>query len=883
MMQDEANQALLKRAASWMESRGWRQKLAKEKQYQQTLFEHSLNELDVTLRLLSILARRKHMHLSLDEQRVLQAAVLAHDVGKETDDFQEYIAGRLKHASHIDPDRTRRAVPEVCEALGFGDVAPNVIQVIESCINVHHPSPAGTMRGVLEGMDRWWPLARVVMAVDHVCSAAGLLDAREALERDMIGQFVRVSYHQVAVRGVSTTLLHRAAEEAFEEAGWIPLLCFANGTLYVADGAAMVSPPSTEDITARLRQGIDRLLSERDLSGIVVGSPIASILPKPELLDFTKTKSYLTVASKRVRRGTFIKKKMEDRRRVVSSYLNLVGRTDEPLTDDVIAREAARIDAAQPEMVVFKLFKALTSQTVLGNEGAATAAAAYDELLGAKAWDHLQSTSTLMPANDLAYTVDPFWKLSGERFGLTATRMEEVEPEERTRRLVQALTEIVSQAREAADRPSPVETLGRAMAAAFANDLVSPAVVGDPRTAARSQVETYARSKATAGKRVRKAVYLCPLCSRSFNQDEGEPASADFIAKPESHTNRALAHGPFDRIVICNGCRCERVLLQVLVGRAPAQVLVLLPRMNIGRGAGALLIQKVRDWVTKAQGIMSDSSTSGVTLGLTNLIAGKLGDELPEAFSSDDLARVVTFRISDDTRKRRLRELTKALTERYEDDLDQANREWDAAFASWEEAARALMDEELTDSDARALRREVLRQFPTLHFMAETPNLLLLPLTQRIAADENESAANRGLRELFVLLLIGMVFDTAVLTMNESDPIQWTGGEGIARVPPVPAVRSLIASWSARANARPQGASGAHSVTGDEWIQLTDAPRVLRAIGAAARLATACKFSPRSNLLQVLTESPPERILARIEQSGVETPSLKHVQLSTLR
>ena len=858
MTHDGQDDSPLLQVAEWMAARGWKRKLAKGQRYRQSLFEHGINGLDAMLRLLPILSRPEHMHLSQEEGRILQAAVLAHDVGKEAEQFQEYLSDRRTSASHIDPERTRQAVPEVCDALGFGPIGPDVLRVIESCINAHHPSPATVFRGMLQGSDRWWPLARVVMAVDHFCSAADLLDAREALDRGFLGPFVLTSYHQVVMRGVSTTLLHQAAQEAFSADGWTPLLCFANGTLYVTDGASSASPPSLEKIAAHLQQTVSRRLAERDLSQIIVGSPIASILPKPELVDFASVGSYLTVAGTRVRRGTFAKKKPDDRKRVIAAYLDFAGRAEEAMTDDLLARETARIDAAQPEMVIFKLFKALTSPAVMGKGVTDTAATAYDTIFGPGTWLQLQSTSTLMPAKDMTRTVDHFWRLPGDHFGLSVARLGELEPDQRTKLLVQVLSDVVSQVREATSSPSPAEALAEQMAAAFVGDLVAPGTLGDPRDLARAQVETYARSKATAGKHLRKAVYFCPLCSRSFDQSEGESAKANFIAKPESHTNRAVAHGPFDRIVVCNGCRYERVLLQVLVGKAPAQMLTLLPHMNIGHGAGALVVQKVQDFVSKAQATMLGASTSRVTLGLTNLIAGKLGDDFPEALSADELVQLMTYRVSEDTRKQHLRKLTSALRDTYEDDLGQANTEWDTRYSSWDAAAEALMHDEVIDVEAKRLRREILWQFPAMHLVGETPNLLLVPLPLAIAADANESDANRALRELYVLLLIGLAFDMAVVSTSEGESVHWTGGEGVARVPTVPAVRALI---------------------GDEWVQLEKARHWIQVIGAAAQLGPACKFSPRSDLLQVLTTSPPERLLARVEQAGVEPLSMKHLRL----
>ena len=79
---------LLERATRWMAARGWRGKLAKSREYEQSLLEHSLIELDVLLELLPILASARHYGLSEKEQRILTVAVLAHDVGKETGAWQ---------------------------------------------------------------------------------------------------------------------------------------------------------------------------------------------------------------------------------------------------------------------------------------------------------------------------------------------------------------------------------------------------------------------------------------------------------------------------------------------------------------------------------------------------------------------------------------------------------------------------------------------------------------------------------------------------------------------------------------------------------------------------------------------------------------------------
>ncbi len=145
---------VLGRAMSWMTTRGWKQKLAKKRGYEQSLFEHSLIELDVLLSLLSILASPRHYRLSETEQKVLTVAVLIHDAGKETDAWQEYIHdGRQDHRlSHILPELTQAVVPELCAALGFERLDDPVQRIMAHCAEFHHNRPGSSDGAILEAM-----------------------------------------------------------------------------------------------------------------------------------------------------------------------------------------------------------------------------------------------------------------------------------------------------------------------------------------------------------------------------------------------------------------------------------------------------------------------------------------------------------------------------------------------------------------------------------------------------------------------------------------------------------------------------------------------------------------------------------------------------------
>ena len=84
-----------------MLNRGWKKLTAKRLQYEQSLFEHTMVELDALLSLLPILRQPNHFHLTEEEEKILIASVIAHDAGKEKPECQEYVLGKRDFVSDV--------------------------------------------------------------------------------------------------------------------------------------------------------------------------------------------------------------------------------------------------------------------------------------------------------------------------------------------------------------------------------------------------------------------------------------------------------------------------------------------------------------------------------------------------------------------------------------------------------------------------------------------------------------------------------------------------------------------------------------------------------------------------------------------------------------
>jgi hypothetical protein len=405
MVMDTSTKWLYERAISYMTQpqRDWRRLTAKSRGFEQSLFDHTRIEIDALLQLVPIFSRTNHFGLTEDELEILIVALMAHDMGKQLDEWQDYIGGRSDPLSDVNRRLTAEVVPTLYPALGL-EPREGVNQVIENCINLHmrHERRPGNVLDAILGArgsrDRWFSLAEIVYHLDNLCSIGSVSGVLDYL-RDESKPFYRhlhSVHHQLSVRGVSTPILHRAAEETFEEKGWIPLLYFRDATIYVKSAVEPKEQPTQEDVQARFAQILQENL-QSEVARLMVGDPRQDILPKPDLFDCQELDDYLHMAYRKMSSRSFSNKSPGERRKRVASYLS-VEQSD--VDAETLERETDRISQAQPEMIVFKFFKAAMSKAMVGDDGFRRTAALYEEAFDHGMWDGLQSTSTIMPVKD---------------------------------------------------------------------------------------------------------------------------------------------------------------------------------------------------------------------------------------------------------------------------------------------------------------------------------------------------------------------------------------------------------------------------------------------------------------------------------------------------
>lgn len=858
----------------YMIERGWKEKGAKRGKFEQSLFDHTLIEVDALITLLPLLRATFTPSLTEQEEQILLASVVAHDVGKELDEWQKYLHGERSFLSDVNRELAEQVVPQLAAHLGFQGIEEMLTAVL---LHMRHErTPAKVMDRVLFGEhanERWKTLADLVDDIDNLCSIRGLLNAIEYLKkRSKVSKHIRTNYHLVQLRGVSTTLLHRAAIDSYIEHGWSPLIHYSNGTIYATSAISSNREPTIDEIEARFADSVSSVLPNK-MANLIVGSPVETMIPKIDLFDYRDLRACLQVAARKINRGSFSKKPESARRKTVSGYLKLKG-DKKAISEKVLARETERIGTAQPEMCIFKFFKAALGDDLLGRkvipeaqevymvfaEGGgkkkeaqvtpqSVARAEYDKVFGDGAYGDLLKTSTLMPAKDMALTIDRFWSLDGKRFELNVKRIEYLDHTKREDLLIDTLIKIANKVYDTVPQANlPTRATPEEIAKYFMSDLVHPVQEMNLAELAQEQMQAYAVTKENA--RRDKGFHLCPICNATF--EGGTVAKADFLANPESHTNRGASHGSAGYIVICDTCKFERFLQQLILGSKVADMIVLLPRMNIGRSRGEALRRKAVQIWEAALVRMSEANPDPdqhISLGMTHNLAQKLKDMDVFQISPEEIVGLMTYESSEETKRKNRKDLESRLKEVYEVEnltVDVLNSSWETNYGTMDEAIQALIENKITEDDARKARAEAFRLTPQFHIACQTPHMILVPLTNPIAM-RDESDTNAGIRELYVTLTLGLALDCSVAVIKSGEVITFEGGEGIVRVPSVPALRELI---------------------GTEWIGLADAKKWLNAIGATAMLANATAFPERSNLYTILKSPTTGHILRRIEQKS---------------
>lgn len=803
---------------------GWKHLLGKERGGVQTLLEHALAVFDVLATCMQFFAADSRPVPTPDELVTILLAAVVHDAGKASDAWQRYVRGEASEgAKHVLEEEIRLVAATVSGRVGI-DLGSR-IEDVASC-SLLHDRGTRTDAGELAEWARPTISSRVRKLADYVnhadslASCSDLMGAQRFLaDNPLLRGAARETSYSIRLRGVSTTYLHDAARQAFEKAGWQPLLFFENGTLFVGDGREV----ETADVARELRVLLDELIKRRrdQLPELAVGKPLGDFLPRPEYVRREDLRALWDVAVRRVGRKAKPDPVAEMKWREQWKREAAKGRLDgSPAPTD------AQIQALRdvgPEACAFKLAKSLFER-VVGEEAGSEARRSYDERFGSGAFDRLSSQSTYMPVQDYALCVFPWHQMRAKDFGQSgAGLIGSLDPDLRTELLVETLIRVTEQALAARPEPLSSESVLGEWTQTIVRDL-GLRVGRSDREGVQAQLDGYTDLKAKG----RRRGLQCAQCSDVITIGE-ESVQTAALGNQGSFSNRRLVFANSGSPPVCRACTIDLKLGQLCVGGEVRVGIVVVPRR-------ALTVDGAREVVGRLTElkITVDRQLDADTMDPTFYVAFSFPvDGLRVAGAGRPLTECFVRPVSKETRKKRAKTLHAELIERMGDEgLERFCRDTGSKFESFEKLAESLM----AGSAPEAVKRDpdvrhALEKLATtpLDFASVTPNLVFVSLGRDIGTDD-DSASDRAI----------LAFAMAALIAREVD--------GAVAVAPLEEVRTALATRAGRTVYVPANGPARQTLGGD-WLRIDEAQTRLRGIQAAIALRSGLEAR---SLLEVL-------------------------------
>ncbi len=595
-----------KKLIKFMRSRNWHKKIAKTKPYTQSLFEHSLVVYDIIDSIIKLLSNTNRK-FSDNEKNILRISAILHDIGKEEKDWQKAAKNGLKPPPHINATLANIGISNLKQYMKIENE-----QTILKCIGFHHKalqSEGNIISSMISETEivNWKELQDFIDSADNLASCGSLFDATQLLENKSnfkIGKLFNYTYHKIYLRGVSSVFLHRACQEAYKAKGWEPLLYFQDGTLYLTSGDK--DEVTKDEIMGKLINHFEKekYFGER-ITHLLLGDPTKSIFPKPELFDTKIISLCLNEAYSLASRKTFSNKPLEDkkghndRKTIISNYLD---QESEP-TDEEISKYTNMFSESYPEMCVFAYSKAIYNFFISSDKNLVNIfMTEYNKKFGNNAFDFfLACRAQLDPAKQFKQVIQPFWNIN-----INNVKVENMHWKKRKSYLVSILTKIFNMV----FKDNKSKPLDERISDIIIKDLIYPNFTEIPC----QDILCYLTSKSRIFLGPKKAKtkiigFICPVCNQKT--EAGIRSNENIVNSSNSFTNRANFGQSISKAIwICDSCKYERYLLQVLTGFNGVfkRALFLYPQYNFSNRIGDEFLDTVDDLRQKTDNLMSELS-----------------------------------------------------------------------------------------------------------------------------------------------------------------------------------------------------------------------------------------------------------------------------------
>jgi len=830
------------------------------------------------------------MNFSDEEKKVTILIALLHDAGKENPKWQEKIfTGSKGFVSHVGRKETETILQEIIEKLGWKikeELILDAINAIEQHMEGERRNPSSTLDSILStkssNKKKWVSISHLVSFADRLASIIELEDCLsiiKGLGLARLTDLLEITYHKVnQIRGIATTLLHKAAETTFIKKKWQSILYFPNGTVYLGKKGDTENF-NMKEFSNELGRELNNFMETYNENALeaVVGNPTASMVNLPKLFDWNEVEDYFKVAQKRTKVKAV--SAVDDTKQTIPylTYLEIKNMIDKEAAREFIESdkifkkkypnfkvkinkehrlfELTKSEFAEinPEIVLFSFFKTIF-KTLATEEMVTTAQIEFDKIFGEGIFKELQSMANLKPARDRVIAIDNYWSLPINRFeGNSNELIKTLTAVERQRILRETLTRICTIAR---NKNPPVKTnfYKEIIFKIAENDLIYPINVNlnAIKSISQSYLEYWIDSKHSQ-QSAKSSFYICPSCNNKFQEEN--LIAAEITGFKEQFTNRAIGGSKTQKgISICNLCELEYLLRYLTIKGKITHLIILYPEICVNFRQGTNLIKQIMELERGISKLKSDKikGNSFMEFSFRNqVLEPKLGEysTILKSLKNQNIENFLEFFSYQKTSKTVTKDLINAVIDTI-DGFCEIPKSF-PELNSFEEALN-LTQKLLPFVDRKEiqviLEGKIPNESENYAFHYVTPNIVIWTLKQGIVkkkkGKDEESKVNIALKKLLIATMVSIAtgYSTAIIDTND-------------QIPPSPMGRVFI----------PINSHIRNIFNNNSWIPNIEIETIFEKISAAIILAKRAAYPIRSAVYNVLKEPLKGKLLIRIE------------------
>lgn len=894
-------QRFLEKSIELMRVWNWDELIGKRKNGKvQSLMEHSINAVQTLIVLLE-----KHLLLdfTIEEQQTLLLGLIIHDAGKESELFQERIKGnsniKVEEAPDTDVNLSLQKGREIAETMNWPFYEKTISALVWHHMSYNDTNAKQFLSLIsMPELGRWQILLGFIQDLDRLVSCESPQQAYSYFNSSkpkQLNRYLKVDYHSIKLRGISSIQIHKAIQESYMKSGWQPLVYYPTGTLYVSNYSLEVNLVTLHDIKTSLQNRLMNFLTSEDASkyrvSLMHGSITATFFVKPELFTTDSLQNLLYEAADNINNRQAKDIKKQD----ILQYQNMIAILEETKNFDlaksakeknkeklleIIPNEyhyllitdvsnvnldlANDIGLAYKEIAVFKMFKNIMDprNSIIKNNGVLILASEYDKYFGDGAFNALSKTSTFMPAVDAALTVKPY-----ENYLQNMNLPKGMETKKRLETLISLLCKIANIVFKKVNIERSLVTVATDMTNEFMKDIEYPLSLSHSLIEqAKNSLLHYQVSKENAFKNG-FVPHSCPICNQSF--EDGVTAIDDIVSKPGTFSNRVTAYANTGTAYqICKNCYFERILQQLSLGGKAGEYICIFPNTLISEKRTKEIEKVANVLIDYIKGFANQAITYYMTLSMEGRIAQKINEFEKDniLFSPENIVELFAYKKSEEALKNTKKKIIERVKEEFGlNKIESINDYYKTSFNDWDSLAEGFITDKELPQEFKVIKDEINQTDSEVKVIFETPNFILLPTLGRkgsAIAKEGESKAKTALKKLLISGLFHKLFKMSVAILEHVEEVDQLveAIDGLVYVPRHPLIRKEIIE------ARRKKDNHIVDNQSDLWLSSkSEVEMWIVAVKSAILLLSLVEYPEKNDLYQIISLQSGGELLRRIQ------------------